>query len=83
MNSFLASGDFCRLLKTFANSLNPDQDSPVGPDLDPNHFDTLMIVFLKDFFGKKLILKKVSRQQQQKHEKLHSNQRVNLLVSET
>ena len=38
-NSFLASGDFCRLLKTFANSLDPDL------------FDTL-IVFMKEFFGK-------------------------------
>ena len=26
LNSFLASGDFCRLLITFANSLDPDQD---------------------------------------------------------
>ena len=25
-NSFLASGNFCRLLITFANSLDPDQD---------------------------------------------------------
>ena len=33
-NSFLASGDFCHLLITFANSLDPDQN--VGPDLDQN-----------------------------------------------
>ena len=26
LNPFLASGNFCRLLITFANSLNPDQD---------------------------------------------------------
>ena len=26
INSFLASGDLCCLLITFANSLNPDQD---------------------------------------------------------
>ena len=33
--SFLASGDFCRLLITFANGLDPDQDRQnVGPDLD-------------------------------------------------
>ena len=33
-NSFLASDDFCRLLITFANSLDPDQDRQnVGPDL--------------------------------------------------
>ena len=36
-NSFLASSDFCRLLITFANSLDPDQDQQnVGLDLDPN-----------------------------------------------
>ena len=36
-NSVLASGDFCRLLITFANSFDPDQDRQnVGPDLDPN-----------------------------------------------
>ena len=36
-NSFLANGDFCRLLLTFANSLDPDQDRRnVGPDLDLN-----------------------------------------------
>ena len=34
---FLASRDFCRLLITFANSLDPDQDQHnVGPDPDPN-----------------------------------------------
>ena len=39
----LANGDFCRLLITFANSLDPDQDRQNGPilvhvipDLDPN-----------------------------------------------
>ena len=32
-----ASGDFCHLLITFANSLDPHQDRQnVGPDLDPN-----------------------------------------------
>ena len=37
LNSFLASGDQYRLLVTFANSLDPDQDRQnVGPDLDPN-----------------------------------------------
>ena len=37
INSFLACGNFCRLLITFANSLDPDQDRQnVGPDLDPN-----------------------------------------------
>ena len=37
LNSILASGDFCHLLITFANSLDPDQDwQYVGHDLDPN-----------------------------------------------
>ena len=37
-NSFLASGDFFRLLITFANSLDPDQGQQnVGPDLDAIH----------------------------------------------
>ena len=36
--SILASGAFCRLLITFANSLGPDQDQQnVGPELDLNH----------------------------------------------
>ena len=31
----LASGDFCRLLITFANNFDPDQDRQnVGPNLD-------------------------------------------------
>ena len=34
----------CFLLKTFANSLDPDQDRrSVGPDLGPNCFDTLIV----------------------------------------
>ena len=36
-NSLLSRGDFCCLLITFANSLDPDQASQnVEPDLDPN-----------------------------------------------
>ena len=36
-NSFPAVGDFCCLLITFANSLDPDQARQnIGPDLDPN-----------------------------------------------
>ena len=36
-NSFLAIGDFCHLLITFANSLDPDQDQQnIDPVLDPN-----------------------------------------------
>ena len=37
LNAFPATGDFCRLLITFANSLDPDQARQnVGSDLDPN-----------------------------------------------
>ena len=37
INSFHASGDLCRLLIIFANSLDPDQaQQNVGPDLHPN-----------------------------------------------
>ena len=36
-NSLTTSGDFCHLLITFANILDPDQARQnVGPDLDPN-----------------------------------------------
>ena len=55
MNCFFASGDFCRLLITFVNSLDPDKT------------DTL-IVFLKEFL-KKVKFEKVCRRQQ-KHEKI-------------
>ena len=44
----------CRLLITFANSLEPDQDQQnVGPDLDPN-------CLCSTHFVKELILKKKS-----------------------
>ena len=37
LSSFLYSGNFCNLLVTFANSLDPDQDRQnIGLDLDPN-----------------------------------------------
>ena len=36
-NSFLANGDFCHLLITLTNCLDPDQDRHnVGPDMDLN-----------------------------------------------
>ena len=36
-NSLPASGNFCHLLITYANSLDPDQaQHNAGPDLDPN-----------------------------------------------
>ena len=44
-NSFFACGDFCHLLITFANILDPDHEGEIGRDLDPNHL-TLML-FLK------------------------------------
>ena len=50
-NSFFASGDLCRLLITFANSLYLDQDRQnVGPDVDPKCL--ILIVFLKEIFEK-------------------------------
>ena len=40
---------WCHLLVNFANSLDPDQAGQnIGPDLDPNSFETLM-VFRKEF----------------------------------
>ena len=52
LDSFHARGDFFSLLVTFANSLDPDQNRPsVGSDLEPNCLT--LIVFLKEFFGKK------------------------------
>ena len=74
-NYFLASGDFYRLLTTFANNLDLDQAKQnVEPDLDPNH---LTYLYSQKNFLKMLILKKVSRQRNKKHEKLPSMQRVN------
>ena len=59
--------DFCHLLITFANSLDPDQDRQnVGPDLDPNRLTpskcTCNLFFEKGNF---------------KHEKIPSMQSVN------
>ena len=51
--SYIASGDFCRLLITFATILSPDQDRQnINPDISKlfdTGFDTL-IVFLKEYF---------------------------------
>ena len=74
LNSFTASGDFCHLLITFENSLDPDQN--VGPDLDPNCM-TLWWYSWKTFL-KNLILKNKNPQTTKKHIKLPSMQRVNL-----
>ena len=76
MNTFLASGNFFRLLIRFAKSLDPDQDrQDVGPDLDPNSLTHTLIVFLKDFFEKVNLKKKIIRRQQ-KGRKLPIMQRV-------
>ena len=48
---FLASGDFCHLLITFANSLDPNQDR--CPDLVSHRLTDTLIVFLKDLFEEK------------------------------
>ena len=52
INSFPASGDFCHLLISFANSLDPGQDGQkVCPDLDPNILTVYTLkVFMKGFF---------------------------------
>ena len=64
----------CRLLITFANSLDPDQaQQNAWPDMDPNCL-TLM-VFLK-IFQKCWFWKKISRLQKKKHAKIPSSQRV-------
>ena len=53
-----ARGNFCSLLITFANSLDPDQDCQKDQDCQ---FNTLN-VFLKEFF-KKVNFVKISRRQ--------------------
>ena len=64
---FPACGDFCHLLITFANSLDPDQAQQiVGPDLDPNRLILWWYSqknFLKMFiFEKKKIRQKKNMQ---------------------
>ena len=62
LSSFSASGNFWRLLITFANSLDPGQARhAVGPDLAPNYL--IVWWYSLNNFLKKLILKKISRQQ--------------------
>ena len=56
-NSFLDSDEFCGLLITFANSLDPDQARQnIGPDLDPNCLTPRWYLW-KDFW-ENLILNK-------------------------
>ena len=71
INSLPASGDVCHLLKTFANSLDPDQAwINVGPIWIQNvwHSDGIP----EKFFWKKKI---IHRRQKKKHAKLPSMQR--------
>ena len=64
----------CRLLITFANSLDPDLAlQNVQPDLDP--ICLTLIVFLKEFF-EKVDFEKISRQQK-RGKKFPRWQRVN------
>ena len=57
-NYLFARGAFCRLLITFANSVDPNQDQQKGgPDLNPFtvwHSDSVPeSIFLKSYFFKK------------------------------
>ena len=64
----------CRLLVTFANSLDPDQARRfVGPDLDQNCL-TLMVM-LKEFL-EKVDIEKKNQQTTKKQGKFPSRQRV-------
>ena len=52
----MLSRDFCHLLITFANSLDPDQDQlNVGPQSGYNQLDTLKVflIFFKNHYEKK------------------------------
>ena len=52
IHSGLSLGHFCRLLITFANSLDPDQyRQNISPDLNPNSLT--LIVLLKELLFKK------------------------------
>ena len=63
VNSFHAKGNFCHLLITFANSLDPDQEwQKVGPDLDSNCLT--LCKYSRKIFLEKIILNKVGRQHQ-------------------
>ena len=57
LKNSLNKGDFCLLLITFANSLDPDQDlQTVGPDLDPT---CLTLIVLLNFFFEKVNFEKI------------------------
>ena len=74
LNSFPTSGNFCHLLITFANSLDPDKARQnIGPDLDSNCL-TFWWYSWKNFW--KNLLKKKSTDDK-KACRLRSMQRVN------
>ena len=71
-NSVPSSDVFCRLLITFANSLDPDQaQQNVGLDLEPN---CLTLWYSGKVLLEMLILKKSTNEK--KHANLHSMQKV-------
>ena len=71
--SFLASGNFCHLLITFANSLDPDQARQnFVPDRDPNCLT--LVIFPKE------INKKVDQQMTKKYANLPSRQRFKMFL---
>ena len=79
LNSFLASGNFCRLLITFENSLDPDQaQQNVRPDLDPSCLTHTLMVFVKNFLEKAGFWK--TSADDKKHAKLPSRKSKILLV---
>ena len=72
VNFYLFSSDFCCLLLTFANILDPDQDRHnVGPDLDPNRLT------LKEYSEKVTFENKSA--DDKNHEKIASMQRINFI----
>ena len=75
INFFPTRGDFCHLLITTANSLDPDvARKNVWPDLDPNfrHSDDI-----PESFFEKVNFKKNPQMTKKKHAKLTSMLRVN------
>ena len=72
INYFPASGEYCRLLISFANSLDPDSDGQnVSPDLDLYRLTLALIVCLK-----KACFEETSAHDNKKHVTLPCMQRV-------
>ena len=69
MNFFLVSGDICRLLITFANSMDPNQARQNGGhDLGAMLIDT-QNVFLRDSFENVCLLKSAEDKENAQHAK--------------